>query len=72
MRSLDRALLALALLHSALQGQPCLSAQVFLDFLLGIPIPCEEKDVFLQVLVLEGLVGHLQHLWLQCWGTGVD
>ena len=74
MRSLYRTLLASALLHSVLQSQTLLLVQVSLDFLLCIPIPCEEKDVFFKVLVLEGLVGHhrtgqLQLLWLQCWGT---
>ena len=33
-RSLDKTLLAFALLHSLLQGQICLLLQVFLDFLL--------------------------------------
>ena len=33
-RSLGKALLAFALLHSVLQGQICLSLQMFLDFLL--------------------------------------
>ena len=33
MRSLNKTLLAFALLHSVLQGQICLLLQVFLDFL---------------------------------------
>ena len=65
MHSLDRTLLAFALLHSVLQGQSCLLLQVFLDFLLLLSSP-------LWVLVLEGLVGFhrtvqvqlLQHYWL--------
>ena len=34
MGSLDKTLLAFALLHSVLQGQICLLLQVFLDFLI--------------------------------------
>ena len=41
-------LLAFPLLHFVLQGQTCLLLQVSLDFLLCIPIPYEEKDVFFQ------------------------
>ena len=71
--SLGKSLLAFALLHSVLQGQICLSLQVFLDFLLCIPVPHSEKDNFFWVLVLKGLVGlHrtiqlqlLQHYWLR-------
>ena len=44
--SLGRTLLAFALLHSVLQCQICLLLQVFLDFLLLIPIPYNEKDIF--------------------------
>ena len=39
-------LLALALLHSVLQGQICWLLQVFLHFLLCIPVPYNEKDIF--------------------------
>ena len=67
-----KTLLAFALLHFVLQGQICLLLQVFLDFLLCIPVPCNEKDIFFCVLVLEGLVDlHrtvqlqvLHHYWL--------
>ena len=45
--SLGRTPLAFALLHSVLQGQICLLLQVFLDFLLCIPVPYKEKDIFL-------------------------
>ena len=44
--SLDRTLLAFALLHSVLQGQTVLLLQVFLDFLLLYSIPYNEKDIF--------------------------
>ena len=53
---LGKTLLAIALLHSVLQGQICLLLQVFLDFLLCIPVPYNEKDIFVCVLVLDGLV----------------
>ena len=49
-------LLAFALLHSILQGQGCLLFQVFLDFLLLIPVPYNERDIFFWVLIIEGLV----------------
>ena len=39
-------LLAFALLHSVFQGQICLLPQVFLDFLLLILVPYNEKDIF--------------------------
>ena len=44
--SLGETLLAFALLQSVLQGQLCLLLQVFLDFLLFIPVPYNEKDIF--------------------------
>ena len=70
--SLGQTLVVFALLHSVFQGQICLLLQVFLDFLLCIPVPCNKKDIFLGVFVLKGLVGlHrtiqlqlLQHYWL--------
>ena len=40
-------LLAFALLHFVLQGQTCLLLQVSSDFLLFIPVLCNEKDIFL-------------------------
>ena len=69
--SLDKTLLAFALLHSVLQGQICLLLQVFLDFLLLHSSPLWWKGHVLGVLVLEGLVGlHsttqlqlLKHYW---------
>ena len=70
--SLGKTLLAFALLHFVLQGQICLLLQVFLDFYFFIPVPCNGKDIFFCVLVLEGLIGlHrtaqlqlLQYYWL--------
>ena len=44
---LGKTLFAFALLHSVLQGQICLLLQVFPDFLLCIPVPYNEKDIFL-------------------------
>ena len=70
--SLNKTLLAFALLHSVLQGQICLLLQVFLDFLLLHSSPLSWKGHLFWLLVLEGLVGlHrtiqlqlLQHYWL--------
>ena len=39
-------LLAFPLLHFVLQGQTCLLLQVSLDFLLCIPVPYTETDIF--------------------------
>jgi len=55
-RSLGKTLLALVLLHSALQGQICLLLQVILDFLLLHSSPLLRKGHLFWVLVLEGLV----------------
>ena len=52
--SLGKTLLAFALLHSVFQGQICLLLQMFLDFLLCIPVLYNEKDIFFGVLVLDG------------------
>ena len=70
---LEKLLLAFALLHFVLQGQTCLLLQVSLNFLICIPVPFDEKVMFLWVLVLEDLVSlHrtiqlqlLQHSWLE-------
>ena len=77
MHSPGKTLLTFALLHSVFQGQICLLFQVFPDFLLCIPVPYNEKDIFFWVLVLKGLVGRhrtaqlqlLQHYWM---GIGLD
>ena len=71
MCSLDKTLLAFALLHFVLQGQSCLLLQVSLTSYFCIPIPCDENDIGFGV-ILEDLVGlHrtsqlklLQHLCL--------
>ena len=70
--SLDKTLLAFALLPFVLQGQTCLLIQVFLDFLLLHSNPLWWKGYLFMVVVLEGLIGlHrttplllLQHCWL--------
>ena len=68
MHFLGKTLLVFALLHSVVQGQICLLFQVSLDFLVLHFSPHDEKDIFLGVLVLEGLVDfhrtiQLQLLW---------
>jgi len=55
--SLDKTLLAFALLHFLLQGQICLLVQVSLDFLLLHSSPLRWKGHLFLVLVLEGLLG---------------
>ena len=55
--SLDKTLLAFALLRFVLQGQSCLLLHVSPDFLLLHSIPHDDKDIVFCVLVLEGLVG---------------
>ena len=74
MHSLDKTLLAFALLQFVLQGQTFgLLLQVSLDFLLLPTNPYDEKGIlFFLMLVLEGVVDlHrvgqlqlLQHQWL--------
>ena len=46
MSSLGKTLLAFALIRFVFQGQTCLLLQVFLDALLCIPVPYNEKDIF--------------------------
>ena len=50
-------LLAVALLHSVLQGQISLLFQVYIDFLLLHSSPLSSKGHLFGVLVLKGLVG---------------
>ena len=57
MHSLDKTLLAFALLRFVLRGQSCLLRHVSPDFLLLHSIPHDDKDIVFCVLVLEGLVG---------------
>ena len=74
-RTLGKTLLAFALLSFVLQDQSCLLLQVSLDFLLCIPIPYDEKNIFFffsflfffffLVLVIEGLGGHHRTIQLQ-------
>ena len=64
--SLDKTLLAFALLHFVLQGQICLLLQVSLDFLLLHSSPLWWKGHLFWVLVLESLVSLLQQYWLGC------
>ena len=66
---LTKLLLAFAL-PFAVQGQTCLIFWVSLDFLLCIPILCDEKDISILVLVLrDGLglhrIGEHQLFWHQ-------
>ena len=73
MRSLQKTLLAFALLHSVLQGQICLLLHVFLNFLLLHSSPLKWKGHLFWVLVLEDLVGlHriVQLQLLQSYGSG--
>ena len=75
MHSLGKTLLVFALLHSVLQGQICLLLQVFLTSYFCIPFPYNEKDIFLGVLVLEGLVGlhrTVQLSFFSIAGRGID
>ena len=65
MCSLGKTLLALALLHFVFQGKILLLLQVALDFLFCIPVPYNEKDIFLGVLVLEGFEGLHKTVQLQ-------
>ena len=72
-RSLGKTLLAFTLFHFVSQGQICLLPQVFLDFILLHLVPIIEKDIFLCVLVLKGLVGlhrTVQLQLLQCYWLG--
>ena len=55
-------LLAFALLHSVLQGQIFLLLQVSLDFLLFIPVPYNEKDIFFP----------FQDMWQDTWGEFLE
>ena len=61
MCSLDKTLLAFALLHSVLQDQLAYFSTYLLTSYFCIPVPYDEKDIFLgggglQVLVLEVLI----------------
>ena len=66
-------LLAFALLHFVPKGKFACYSRYLLIFYFCIPVFYDEKDIFLLVLVLEGLVGlhrtiQLQLLWHQWLG----
>ena len=72
MHSLDKTLLAFALLHYVLQGQTCLLLQASLPT-FAFQCPMMKRTSFFLVLVLEDLVGfkrtiQLQLLQHQCLG----
>ena len=55
--SLSKSLLVFALFHFVLQGKTCCYFRYLLTTYFCIPVPYDEKDIFLLVLVLEVLVG---------------
>ena len=63
--SLEKTLLAIALLHFVLQGQTFLLFQVSLDFLLCIPIPYNEKDISIELV-------NFSFCSISCWGLDLD
>ena len=64
--SLDKTVLAFALLHFVLQGQKlAYYSRYCLTSYFCIAIPYDEKDIFFLVLVLEGLVGLHRTIQLQ-------
>ena len=70
--SIDKPLLPFVL-HFVLRGQTSLFLQVSLDFLVLHSNPCDEKNIFLGVLVLKGLVslhGTIQLQLLQRYWLG--
>ena len=76
-RSLDKTLLAFALLHFVLQGQTYLLLQVCLEFLPVHSSSLSWKEHLFLMLVLENLVGHHRTIQLQllqhyCWGIDLD
>ena len=60
MGSLGKTLLAFDLLHFVLQAQLCYYSRYLLTSYFCIPVPYNENDTFLGVLVLEGLVDQLE------------
>ena len=68
-------LLAFALLHFVFQGQTCLLLQVSLDFLICIPVPCDEKDIFYQYQfqkVLQVIIELFNFSFFSIRGCGID
>ena len=55
-RSLDKSLLAFSLLHFVLLCQPACYSRYILTYYFCNPIPYDEKDIFILVLVLETVV----------------
>ena len=77
MRSLGKTLLAFALLHHVFQDQFACYPRCFLTSYFCIPVPYNEKDIFVGLLVLEGLVGfhgiiQLQFSFFSITGQGID
>ena len=75
--SLDKTLLAFALLHFVFQGQICQLPQVSLDFLPLHSSPLWGKGHLFWVLVLEGLIDlhrtiQLQFFSITHWGIDLD
>ena len=64
-RSLGKTLLDCVLLHFVHHSQTSPEFQVSLDFLICIPVPYDEKNIFFLVLVLENLIGLLRTVQLQ-------
>ena len=73
MCSLGKILLAFTLIHFVVKAKLACYSRYLLISYFCIPVPYGEKDIFLGVLVLEGLVGLrrtfqlqlLQHYWLE-------
>ena len=70
-----------ALLHFLLQGQTFLFLQILLTSYFCIPVPCDEKDIIIGVVleglflvvVLEGLLGlHRTYSFFSISGWGID
>ena len=77
MHSPGKTLLAFALLHSVFQAKFACYSWCFLTAYFCIPVPYDEKDICLGVLVLEGLVGLHRTIQLQlhqhyCLGIDLD
>ena len=75
MSFLGKTLLAFDLLCFVLQSPICLLLQVSIAFLLCIPVPYNEKDIFWGVLILDGLADlhiTIQLLQHDCQGIDLD
>ena len=62
--SLDKTLLDFVLLHFVSKAQTCYYFRYLLTSYFSVPVPCDEKDIFL-VLVLEGDVDLHRTIQLQ-------